>query len=148
MTSSRLHLRFQPDTDETGELFVRAERDGFAGAASAWFTFGEVRKFGEQLASQFPLPQGSALTMKGGYWARGTQHPSLEETLVGLTVYAVGSTGTVGIAVELMEGVYEGQRAASRAHVRLEILTDSQTLQSFGLAVASLVLGGDRAVSL
>lgn len=145
---SHLHLRFEPDTDQTGELFVQAESESYAGTASAWFHFREVRGFGEQLATHFPLQQGEELVLKGGYWASGTEHPVLEETLVGLTVYAVGTTGTLAIAVELMEGKYEGQRARSRAQVRLELLTDYQTLQTFGRGIACLVQGGDRSVSL
>lgn len=148
MKPPHLHLRFVPDTDQTGELFVHAESEGFAGAASAWFHFREISEFGELLAARCPLPPGETLTLKGGYWETGTQRPQLEETLVGLTVYAVGTTGKMAVGVELMAGSYEGQRAASRAQVRLEILTDCGALRTFGEAIAGLVQGGDRTVSL
>ena len=145
---SILQLRFEPDTDQTGELFVHAESEGFAGRASAWMGFHQIREFGEKLATRFPLSQDEVVTLQGGYWASGTAKPTLEETLVGLKVYPVGTTGTIGIAVELMEGDYQGQRAISRAQVRLELLTDYQTLQAFGRGITSLVEGGVRSVDL
>ncbi len=148
MKRPQLHLRFVPDTDQTGELFVHAESEGFAGAASAWFHFREIREFGELLTARCPLPPGETLTLKGGYWETGTQRPRLEETLVGLTVYAVGTTGTTAVGVELMDGTYDGQRKASRAQVRLEILSDCSTLRTFGEAIAGLVQGGERTVGL
>ena len=145
---SPLQLRFEPDTDQTGELFVHAESEGFAGRASAWFGFRQLREFGEQLATRFPLRPDEVLTLQGGYWSSDPAQPILEQTLVGLKVYPVGVTGTIGIAVELMEGVYQGQRAISRAQVRLELLTDYQTLQVFGRGITSLVEGGIRGVDL
>lgn len=137
-----LQLRFEPDTDGTGELFVHAESDGFAGRASAWFSFDQIRQFGEQLATRFPLQPGEALTLAGGYWRHGAQPPQLEEALVELRVYPVGTTGAVGIAVALTEGRHEGQRPDSRAHVRLELFTDYQTLQTLGHGITGLVQGG------
>lgn len=145
---SLLQLRFEPDTDQTGELFVHAESEGFAGCASAWFGFRQIREFGQQLATRLPLRPGEVLTLQGGYWSSDPAQPTLEETIVGLKVYPVGTTGTIGIAVELKEGVHQGQRAISRAYVRLELLTDYQTLQTLGRGITSLVEGGVRSVEL
>ena len=140
MTSPHVDLRFQLDTDGTGELFAYVRRDDFAGAGSAWFRCSEVEAFGRMLACTFPMPPNSEICLQGGYWKAGLHPPALQDVLVGLRVYPVGAMGSIGVRVEVMEGCFEGQRQESRARLSLELLTDYESIRAFGESTAQLVL--------
>ena len=134
-----LDLRFERDTDGTGELHVYVRRDKFSGAGSAWFSDRQIHEFGRSLSETFPVAASSKISLRGGYWKSEANPPQLEEVLVGITVYATNTTGTIGVRVELMEGRAEGVRTESRASVTVELLTDYESLRSFGHSVAALV---------
>ncbi len=138
MTPSYLELRFRPDSDGTGELFASVRRDDFSGTGSAWFHLREIEAFGQLLATTYPLPPDRDISLRGGYWKSGANPPELQDVLLGLTVYPVGSTGTLGIRVEVMDGYFEGQREESRARLSLELLTDYESIRVFGSSTAQL----------
>jgi hypothetical protein len=139
LTPSYLERRFQPDTDGTGELFADVRRNDYAGAGSAWFHFNEIERFGRLLGSTFPMPPNTEISLRGGYWRSGAQPPELQDVLLGLKVYPVGTTGTIGVRVEVMDGCFEGQRPESRAKLSLELLTDYESIKNFGESTAQLV---------
>lgn len=145
MTSSYLELRFERDSDGTGELFACVRRTDYSGSGSAWFHFHEVETFGHQLKTTYPIPPNTELSLRGGYWKVGASPPELGDVLVGIQVYPVGSKGTIGVRVEVMDGFSEGQREQSRARLVVELLTDYESLRNFGEGIAQLVhLPSDR----
>ena len=143
-----LELRFEPDTDGTGELFATVACGPFAGAGSAWFGTAQLQAFGCRLRDTYPLPADADVTLEGGYWQSGAQPPVLAEVLLGLRVQAVGSTGCVGVQIELMDGRHEGQRPRSRAQVRVELLTQYEALRHFGAGLVELAQGRVKALAL
>jgi len=138
-STAQLQLRFEPDTDGTGELFARVRRGEYSGAGSAWFGCDQVESFGQALRETYPIPAGTALELRGGYWKHGATPPELEDVLLGITVCQASSTGAVAVRVEVMDGRYEGQRQESRARLYLELQTDYQSLADFGVGIAQLV---------
>lgn len=137
--SQQLEFQFHRDTDGTGELVVSASRGRYSGAASAWFHDREIEAFGRALIESFPLSPGSDLRLQGGHWKPGVNPPQLEQIFVGVSVYPVDLTGTVGIRVELMEGPALGWREESRARASFEILTSHEPLRTFGHRVLNLL---------
>jgi hypothetical protein len=137
--SAQLELRFEPDTDGTGELFAFVYRDTFAGSGSAWFNLSQVETFGASLANTFPIPKGAEISLEGGYWQSGVNPPRLKEVLLGLRVYSVNATGSIGIHVEVMEGQYDGQREESRSKLSIELLTEYESIRRFGLHISHML---------
>ncbi|PZP35171.1 MAG: hypothetical protein DI603_04665 [Roseateles depolymerans] len=146
--NSQLELRYQPDTDGTGELFARARSGDFLGAGSAWFSEAELLAFGTRLQTCYPLTPGTELQIQGGYWAPNSSPPRLQEVLLGLRVYALGITGGVGLQVELADPIHEHQRPESRGRACFELATSYDELQRFGAQIQSLLRPGDRTARL
>lgn len=134
---SRLSLRFKDDDDGTGELFAEVEQGKFSGAGSAWFGVAELQAFGQALQDGFPLRPGKPLLLQGGYWARSGE-TRLEQLHLGLSVYPVGSTGAVGIRVELSTQVASDARPESQCSVAVELLTHYEPLRAFGLGIVEI----------
>jgi hypothetical protein len=134
-----LQLRWQPDTDGTGELFVYVQRGRYSGEGSAWFHNRELEDFGRRLRDTFPLIPGNTLSLQGGYWKSGSSPPVLEDVLVGISVYPVGPNGVIGVKVDVMDGSYERQRPESRAQLTLELLTDYEPLRELGNGIIQLL---------
>ena len=146
--SDRLHLEYVRDTDGTGELTVSATWNEYSGKGRAWFHDREVEAFGRALSDTFPLSAGSELRLEGGYWRSRSSPPQLEEALVSLTVYPVGATGTIAVFLELKEGKAVSLRDQSRAHVKLEILTNYEALRALGQKIAAFFLSGSATADL
>ncbi|HZF79413.1 MAG TPA: hypothetical protein VEZ89_06445 [Rubrivivax sp.] len=134
-----LQLRWQPDTDGTGELFVYVQRGRYSGEGSAWFHDRELEDFGARLRDTFPLIPGSTLSLQGGHWKSGSSPPVLEDVLVGISVYPVGPNGAIGVKVDVMDGYHERQRQESRAQLTLELLTDYEPLRELGNGILQLL---------
>ena len=139
MLIQQLDLRFEPDTDGTGELFASARRDGFSGAGSAWFSEKCLLDFGARLPACFPLPPGADIRIEGGYWLPGGSPPRLAEILVGVRVYPVGALGAIGVRLELGDGQYEHQRPESRGRACFELMASYEEIQRFGAQVVQLL---------
>ena len=128
---SRLSLRFEDDNDGTGELFAEVQHGRFSGIGSAWFGVAELEAFGQALQDRFPLQLDSPITLRGGYWAK-TAVTELEQLHLGLRVYPIGSTGLVGIKVELSTPVHANVRLESQCSVAVELQTNYEPLRTFG----------------
>lgn len=135
----QLELRFEPDTDGTGELCASASCGHFSGAGAAWFSEGEIRTFGAKLQSCFPLAPGAELRLEGGYWESHSVPPRLKDVLLGIRVYPVGSTGGIGVHLRLEDGRYEQQRAESRASASFELIATYEDIQRFGAQIQRLL---------
>ena len=146
--NTMLQLRWQPDTDGTGELFAYVQRGRYSGEGSARFHNRELEDFGKRLRDTFPLIPGSTLSLLGGYWKSGSSPPVLEDVLVGISVYPVGPNGVVGVKVDVMDGYYERQRQESRAQLRLELLTDYEPLRELGNGIIRLLHSPGATASL
>lgn len=145
---SELRLHLQPDTDGTGELFAWVVSGDFSGAGSAWFHLQELEAFGIALRDTFPFQAGSDVRLAGGHWARAEAGAAvLKDLHLGLWVYAIDTTGSLGVRVELTMPERDGQRLQSRRSVALELTTDHETLRVFGNAVCAMARGSaDRAI--
>jgi len=138
--SPQLELRFQPDTDGTGELFASARNEAFSGAGSAWFSKAEVQSFGANLQSCFPLPPGTELRLEGGYWEARSSPPRLKDVLVGIRIYPVGTTGEIGVHLTLSDGLHERQRPESQGRTSFELMATYESIQRFGAQIQQLPL--------
>jgi hypothetical protein len=134
---SRLTLQFQDDNDGTGELFAEVEHGKFTGAGSAWFGVEELQAFGQALQDRFPLQADSPLTLQGGFWANSGE-TKLDQIHVSLSVYPVGSTGTVGVKVELATQVHSNMRPDSQCSVTVELQTNYEPLRTFGREIVAI----------
>jgi len=142
----QLRLYLEPDTDGTCELFAEISAGRFSGAASAWFGSSELAEFGRSMRDTFPLAAGQRLNLEGGFWSK-TGAPVIEDLHLGIHVYPIGGTGTVGVRVQLATAVHNGERNDSRCSVQAELHTNYEQLRTFGQAVIALALGsGEPAV--
>ncbi|HNH88299.1 MAG TPA: hypothetical protein PLX46_02675 [Thiobacillaceae bacterium] len=137
-----LRLQFKPDTDGTGELFAKVLSNGFAGAASAWFSEDGLVELAKKLATAFPLPADPPLGIRGGYWSKSGN--ALEQEHVGLTFYPVGPLGRVGCRVVLASPVYQYERPEGQSSLAVELLTTYESLGAFARSLELLATGGVR----
>ena len=144
----RLELRFESDSDGTGRLLAFVHRHPFSGGGSAWFHIREILEFGNHLSNTFPLPQGTEVVIKGGEWMSGSNPPRLETVLLALRVYPIGTTGTIGLHVQVGEGDLEAEREEARAKLCVELLTDYESLRTFGNAIVHLLQAPGAVASL
>lgn len=143
---NQLRLYLEPDTDGTGELFAEVGAGRFSGTASAWFGLTELAEFGRSMRDTFPLAAGQRLKLEGGFWSK-TGAPVIEDLHLGIHVYALGGTGTLGVRVQLATAVHNGERSDSRCSVQAELHTNYEHLRAFGQAVLALAQGsGEPAV--
>jgi hypothetical protein len=141
MSESFLGLRYEPDGDGTGLLKARVQTVSFSGQSESWCREEELLSFAQALATTFPLPASCNLQLKASspYAARGTseQHPSP----VSIAVYPVGTTGAIGIRIDLASPIYEAERPETQSTVGLELITRYGPLREFANELISMVLG-------
>ena len=141
--TGKLRVTLQRDTDGTGQLFVEASSDGFAGCSSAWFDVQGLAEFADELDA-YPLPKDRPPLLEGGYWKDGR----LDQCHVGLLFHQVDLRGSVGIRVRLAEPIYEGDRAESRGQASFEIRTDYAALSQFAKDLRRLADGEGKEATL
>lgn len=129
-------------------MFASAGTGDFAGAGSAWFHLDKLLAFGQRLQTCYPLRSDADILIEGGYWNSGSSPPQLDDVLLSIRAYPVGSTGTIGLRVELADGQYEGQRTQSRARTSFELLAGYDELQVFGVQIAQLAQSPSNTASL
>ena len=134
-----LRLYFQRDSDGTGELFVEATSDGFAGRASAWFSDGQLLRFAQALDA-FPL-RDPFPTLHGGFWSSTPGVPTIEQEHVGLEVRPLGRRGTVAVTARLAAPESPGEGTVLPKRLALTFVADYAELQRFAEAVAALAQG-------
>ncbi len=135
----KLVIYFDADEDGTGELFVEAISNGFAGNSSAWFSKSELVEFANALAA-YPLPNDNLPEIAGGFWKKDVDGGLDQENLV-IKVYPIDGKGTLAIQVKLATQHWSEQRPESQHIVRLEILTSYNALEFFGKELIALING-------
>ncbi len=136
MNENSLRLTLEPDDDGTCELFAEVSVNGFCGKGSAWFNLEELKALSKELMT-YPLRRDSLPTVAGGYWSKGKKD-ELEQTHLFIKPYPIGSTGTVGVRIELATPLYESDRPESQHVVKVEIKTDYNSLESFAKQLEQL----------
>jgi hypothetical protein len=133
-----------------GEVFARHVRIGsrrgwhwrafpappFAGASSAWFQREEIERFAATLVSAYPLDSSSPVTLVGGIW--GKPNSGIEQPLISLSFYPVGSLGRVGCRVLLATPSSE-QWPESRSRVEVELLTSYEGVRDFSRGLRGIL---------
>ena len=141
MAGSHLRLRFQDDGDGTGELFVRAEAEGFSGEGAACFDIGELEEFAKALRV-FPLPpEDKRRSIAGGFGSRERQG-ELDREHLGISVYPVDAhRGHIGIQVRMATRAWPGTRPESQKRAVVEIITTYQPLSRFSADLLAVLNG-------
>jgi hypothetical protein len=134
-----LELRFDADTDGTGELLATVRFQGFAGRGGAWFSISQLEEFADAIAV-FPIQNEKRPAIAGGFWSNDAQG-KLEEEHLAIAVYPVGGRGQVGVLVRLSTELWEGDRTDSQATIKVELLTTYQPLADFAKQLHLLVHG-------
>lgn len=144
MTDS-LRLQFKSYMDGTGDLIVEVQYNSFSGNSSACFGEAELIEFAKKLASTFPLPSDTPLTIEGGLW--GKSGSGIEQLHVGLQFYPIGSVGRIGCRVLLNTPVCEHERPESQSSLSVELHTTYEQLGAFAKSLELIAKGsGDKAV--
>jgi len=140
-----LKLRFEADTDGTGELFAEAHSGGYSGIGSAWFNENQLIGFAQNLASAYPLRQDEPLKLEGGFYSKSGA--GLEQLHLGLKFYPIGSTGQIGCRVVLNTPTYEHNRPDSQSSLAVELHTTYEQLGAFARSLEALAKGNmDEAI--
>lgn len=90
------------------------------------------------IGDAFPIPPDRLPRIVGGYWAKDSREPAVEQEHVFLEVRPVGRRGTVAIEVRLATPLWESDRNSVPRRVALTFFADYAILQQFAHAVASL----------
>ncbi len=133
-----VRARFTPDSDGDGigELFVELSAPPFAGASAAWFNAKHLVDFAEKLLAAFPFSATEPVKLQGGVWSQnGTD---IEQLLVGLSFYAVGSRGNVGCRATLATPS-SPRWPEQRSRVEAELLTTYESVRSFAQGMLAIV---------
>lgn len=136
MVKNNLRLSLVPDDDGTCELFATVSVSGFSGKGSAWFNLRDLEELSNEFMA-YPLRPENLPIVAGGFWSK-EQRGELEQTHLLIKPYPIGSTGELGVRVELATPLYESDRPESQHVVRVEIRTDYNSLQSFGTQLKEL----------
>jgi hypothetical protein len=133
MRQGYLRLRFD---NEVGELFARAQADGFSGEGSAYFNIDEIEKFAIALGA-FPLRSPA---ISGGFLERDGAG-NLKEHL-GISLYAIDSRGHIRVQVRMSTTEHPGDtRPESRHAATVEIMTTYEPLSKFSRQLRALLRG-------
>lgn len=136
MNKSRLRLTLEPDYDGTCELFAEVSANGFTGKGSAWFNLCDLEEFSKEFMA-YPLRPENLPIIAGGYWNK-EKKGELEQTHLLIKTYPIGSTGKLGVRVELATPLYDSDRLESQHVVKVEIRTDYNSLELFGIELMEL----------
>ncbi len=136
MNKNSLRLSLEPDGDGTCELFAAVSVNGFSGKGSAWFNLSDLEKLANEFM-EYPLRTENLPIIAGGFW-RKEKKGELEQTHLLIKPYPISSTGELGVRVELASPLYESDRPESQHVVKVEIKTDYNSLESFGMQLKEL----------
>jgi len=137
MNNNSLRLILEPDDDGTCELFAMVAANGFSGRGSAWFNVSDLEKISKELMA-YPLHPENLPIIAGGYWSK-EKKGELKQTHLLIKPYPIGSTGELGVRVELATPLCESDRPESQHVVKVEIRTDYNSLESFGKQIMELI---------
>ena len=147
MPRSYLRLRFWDEGDGTGELFARAEADGFAGEGSAYFPITELKEFA-QAVSEFPLPSNDKRLSLASGFANMDGRGGLDQEHLAINVYAVDTHGYIGLQIRMATQVSESTRPESQKAAKIEIVTTYEPLSRFGKDLLAVLQGKANEASL
>ena len=136
MYENSLRLTLEPDDDGTCELFAAVSANGFSGKGSAWFNLSDLDDLSKEFMA-YPLRPENLPIIAGGYWSKDKKG-ELEQTHLLIKPYLIGSTGELGIRVELATPLDESDRPESQHVVKVEIRTAYNSLESFGRQLKEL----------
>lgn len=136
MNKNSLRLSLEPDDDGTCELFATVSVNGFSGKGSAWFNLRDLEKLAKEFMA-YPLRPENLPIIAGGYWNK-EKKGELDQTHLLIKPYTIGSTGELGVRVELATPLCESDRPESQHVVKVEIRTDYNALESFGKQLKEL----------
>ena len=137
MPRSYLRLRFANDLDGTGELFARAQAEGFAGESSAYFGVKELENFASELRV-YPPAVLTRREISSGFGAKD----GISQEHLGIAVYPVDpKRGYIAVQVRMAAKDWVGARSESQSSARIEIITTYEPLCQFSHALVALVRG-------
>lgn len=136
MNENNLRLKLEPDDDGTCELFAEVSVNGFCGKGSAWFNLRDLEVLSKEFMA-YPLNPESLPTIAGGFWSKDKKG-GLEQTHLFIKPYPIGSTGEVGVRIELATPLCESDRPESQQVVKVEIKTDYNSMESFAKQLEQL----------
>jgi hypothetical protein len=136
--SLRAKFRRDSDAEGVGELCLEVAAPPFAGASGAWFGADAILDFARMIADTYPLSESDPIELKGGIFTDDMKR--LDQVLVGLAFYAVGSLGNVGCRVTLTTPS-SPRWSKARTSLNLEILTSYEAVRSFANGLAGIVRG-------
>jgi len=136
MNENSLKLTLEPDDDGTCELFAEVSVNGFCGKGSAWFNLRDLEVLSKEFMA-YPLRRDNLPTIAGGYWSK-EKEGKLEQTHLFIKPYPIGSTGVIGVRIELATPLNESDRPESQHVVKVEIKTDYNCLESFAKQLVQL----------
>jgi hypothetical protein len=143
MSESYLRLRFGNEGERWGELFARAQADGFSGEGSGYFDIDEIEKFALAVGA-FPLKMSS---ISGGFEKRDSAG-KLEEHL-GISLYAIDSRGHIRVQVRMSTTADPGDtRSESQNSAKVELVTTYEPLSKFSRGLIALVRGSVAEIRL
>ncbi len=89
----------------------------------------------------FPIPSGQAARLSGGFWARDSRSPALEQERVFAEVRPAGRRGTLFVEIRLAAPVWESADPEPPRRVSLSFPADYATIQAFARSVAAVAAG-------
>ena len=135
----KIVIYFDSDEDGTGELFVEANSNNFAGNSSAWFNKTELLDFANAL-TVYPLAENNLPKLASGFWRSNVKGELKEEHLV-ISVYPIDGVGNLGVQVKLATQRWSEMCPESQHLVRLEITTNYNALETFSKELVVLING-------
>ena len=132
-------LRFVDDHDGTGELFVVARANGFAGRSSAWLGVDELLSFAAHLVPM-PIANDPPPSIRGGFFGQPGS-AGLAQEHVAIEVRRASSTGQLAVAVHLATPVGPGDDPQRQHDLHLEPYTTYERLRQFGRDIRDMAEG-------
>lgn len=128
---SHLTLRYEPEDEHHGELFMAGGIGGFTGQSSAWFNKTDIEAFSASLA-EYPI---AAPRLAGGSFRR---EGALEEVWTAIEVRPWNATGTLVALVEMNWSRRPVDDWRER-RVAFDFLTDYAALDTFRRQIVGML---------
>lgn len=130
-----IRIRFRPDDEWVGELWVSASANGFSGTGEAWFDKEGLREFAHAITA-FPLPEDTAPEITGGLGGNAKLAP---QQLVMLKFEPHDAQGAVRATVHLETERKSGESLGPNSEATIRFLLTYGDLGRFGPAMLDLL---------
>lgn len=134
---STLRLRYVPDDEWLGQLYVSAASDKFSAQSVAWFDLANLRQFATGLAA-YPLSPEAPPSIKGGL---GQNELTPAQTLVSIIFEPHDLRGAVRATIHLETEVWNGKERDLAQQSTIRFLLTYSDLATFSSAVLDLLDG-------